>query len=280
MKGVLKDITGQKFGRLLAIKYVGKTKSKIYWLFKCDCGSEKKIIKSSVVCGRTRSCGCMLKENKGAEKSANPMFKNPLNGIWRNMLDRCYNVNHISYKSYGARGITVCDRWLNLYNFCEDMGERLSLAHSIDRIDNSLGYFKENCTWATNKEQARNRRNNKVITVNGVSKLLCEWADEFGISSDTINKRIVVYGWSAVRAVTSDKTPRSRIGEENPKSKLKEDDVKGIFTSNEKYETLANKYKVGIATIQSIKNGVTWKYLTNGLIRGYSQKGRDKLKQK
>ena len=78
---------------------------------------------------------------------------------WKNMKSRCYNKSIKSYEYYGARGIAVCDRWLNSFeNFLSDMGLRPSPSHSIDRKDNSLGYSPDNCTWATKAEQAANRR--------------------------------------------------------------------------------------------------------------------------
>lgn len=84
---------------------------------------------------------------------------------WLAMKQRCYNKKHTHYKDYGGRGITVCDRWLDklngFENFLEDMGHRPSKEYSLDRIDNDKGYYKENCRWATKKEQANNRRGRK-----------------------------------------------------------------------------------------------------------------------
>lgn len=115
---------------------------------------------------------------------------------WRSMLNRCYNPNHTYYYNYGGRGITVCDEWKNDYEkFCEwanQSGYEKSL--SLDRIDNNKGYSPENCRWATRKQQGRNQRTNHKITINGKTKLMCEWAEISGISEKNIYKRIK-RGW-------------------------------------------------------------------------------------
>lgn len=115
---------------------------------------------------------------------------------WRAMINRCYNKNHTYYYNYGGRGITICDEWKNDYqNFCNwanNSGYKKGL--SLDRIDNNKGYFPENCRWATRKQQGRNQRTNRNITINGETKLMCEWAEISGVSSKEICKRIK-RGW-------------------------------------------------------------------------------------
>lgn len=96
---------------------------------------------------------------------------------WRNMVKRCYNVNDISYPNYGARGIKVCDRWRkNFKFFLEDMGYKPSKHHTLDRIDNSKDYSKENCRWATKSEQNRNQRTNVWVEYNGEKIILMDFA--------------------------------------------------------------------------------------------------------
>lgn len=117
---------------------------------------------------------------------------NPLYSRWKAMKQRCYNPKHTYYKNYGARGISVCDEWkdnfLNFYNWAISTGYREGL--TVDRIDNDKGYSPENCRWATKKEQGRNLRTNRPITIGGETKLMCEWAEISGISSANILKRI------------------------------------------------------------------------------------------
>jgi hypothetical protein len=92
------------------------------------------------------------------------------------MMNRCNNTKIYAYKNYGARGITVCERWANkkdgFPNFLKDMGKCPGQEYSLDRINNNLGYYKENCKWSTRKEQARNRRSNNIIEINGVNKCI------------------------------------------------------------------------------------------------------------
>jgi len=125
--------------------------------------------------------------------------------IWQAMISRCYKPTNASYHKYGGRGITVCDRWLNsVQAFIDDMGICPPDKTSIDRIDNSLGYFPENCRWADDIEQNNNRKNVVMLTINGITKSRCNWAREYGISPITIKSRMG-RGWSAERAVTEPK---------------------------------------------------------------------------
>ena len=116
------------------------------------------------------------------------------------MIARCYNPNNAAYNRYGGRGITVCKRWRKFENFLADMGNRPSSKYSIDRIDNSGNYTRENCKWSTMKEQCRNRRNNRLLTLNGETHCVAEWVDIVGIRSDTIRARLK-RGWSVERAL-------------------------------------------------------------------------------
>lgn len=128
---------------------------------------------------------------------------------WYGMLDRCLNKEHQAYHNYGGRGISVCDRWSGengLDNFCTDMGLAPSLKHSLDRIDNSLGYFPDNCRWATRKEQARNRRTNKLITIDKETKSMAEWCEIYNIDYLLVKDRIHD-GWEPLKAFT---TPKKR----------------------------------------------------------------------
>jgi len=122
---------------------------------------------------------------------------------WTNMKTRCYNVKNKSYRNYGARGITVCERWRTSFvNFLNDMGERPSLKYSLDRKDNNKGYCKENCYWATAKQQANNTRCSRLITYNNRTQTLRQWTDELGLSYVNIHARINYYGWSIDDAFT------------------------------------------------------------------------------
>lgn len=115
------------------------------------------------------------------------------------MLARCRNPNTVAYPEYGGRGITVCERWSDFRNFFADMGEPTP-GLTLDRIDNNLGYSKENCRWATRTQQGRNKRSNRILIVAGESKTMSEWAEATGLKLSTIWAR-VNKGWSADDAV-------------------------------------------------------------------------------
>lgn len=108
---------------------------------------------------------------------------------WDAMRQRCNNKNNPKYNIYGGRGITVCEQWKQFINFLNDMGEAPK-GYQIDRINNDKGYYKRNCRWRTPKQQARNRSNNRLITHDGKTQCLSEWAEETGINRETISSRI------------------------------------------------------------------------------------------
>ena len=151
------DITGQRFGRLVAITHVNSRG----WLCRCDCGRET-IAKSGILnSGGRKSCGCLrteltvLRSYKHGHKGRNR--QSATYSVWKGMITRCTNCKTRDWKFYGARGITVCERWHDFTNFLADMGERPD-GLTIDRINNKLGYSPDNCRWVTQSEQYQNRR--------------------------------------------------------------------------------------------------------------------------
>ncbi len=106
---------------------------------------------------------------------------------WVNMLTRCRNVGNKSYLEYGARGITVCDRWLDFENFISDMGLKPTIKHQIERIDNDGNYELSNCRWATCKEQCPNRRNTRKFTFNGEEMIMSDWARRFNVTDGMLH---------------------------------------------------------------------------------------------
>jgi hypothetical protein len=129
-------------------------------------------------------------------------------GIWGNMKSRCLNKNDDRYESYGGRGITVCEKWKDFIGFWDDMKDGYSPIKTLDRIDNNKGYSKDNCRWATAKQQQRNMRSNVILTFNGRSMCITEWAEELGYNTSTLRKRISRSGWSVQRALTEIPKPR------------------------------------------------------------------------
>jgi hypothetical protein len=118
---------------------------------------------------------------------------------WKSMRNRCLSVANESFHYYGGRGIKVCNEWLSFRNFERDMKPSYKKGLSLDRINNNGNYCKENCRWATRKEQARNRRSN--LNIKG--KTLAEWQDILGINHDTLWKRYFVYGWSLNKTLST-----------------------------------------------------------------------------
>jgi hypothetical protein len=137
----------------------------------------------------------------------NPAFRERrrLNSVWRNMSERCHNSDHKSFARYGARGITVCDRWRGpdgFETFLVDVGPRPSDTHTLDRIDNDGPYCPENCRWATMEQQSNNRRGNHRVTFNGQTLTVAQWRRVTGIKEITIRMRLK-RGWPVAAALDS-----------------------------------------------------------------------------
>lgn len=196
------DLAGQKFGRLMALRPSFKSK-RTYWLCKCECGKEKIIERGNLVCGRTKSCGCLYVGNPTHGFTGTRFFS-----IFNNMRNRCNNKNVQCFNLYGGRGIKCL--WKNFEEFKMDMYESY-IEHcakfgekntSIDRINNSGSYSKENCQWATSIEQTNNTRRNRHLYFNGQTKTISQWARIVNISREVIYQRIGKLGWTAEKALT------------------------------------------------------------------------------
>jgi hypothetical protein len=119
------------------------------------------------------------------------------------MMERCHNRSNKDYPDYGGRGIRVCERWRAFAAFFADMGVRPSLAHSIDRYPNNDGNYEPgNCRWATSKEQARNKRNNRILRHGGRAATIAEWAEITGLPGGTIQARVTQLRWSVADALS------------------------------------------------------------------------------
>jgi hypothetical protein len=201
----VEDFIGKKINHLTVLEEVGRKVER--WVrVKCDCGVIKELRFNTLLRknSKTTSCGCQKPITTRLVHLTHGKTKTKEFKCWQHIRDRCYKTNNTHYLRYGGRGITVCDRWLESFeNFYEDMGTAPTSKHTIERIDNDAGYFKDNCRWATYKEQANNKNNNRKITFRGITKNLSQWAEELGIDRVTILARIDKYSWSTERALTS-----------------------------------------------------------------------------
>lgn len=193
-----KDLTGLRFGRWTSPGIFQRRDPHIYWLARCDCGVARWVRSDAPTGGRSTSCGCYAREvwsTHGAKKS--PEWE-----AWSAMRKRCTNPNHRFYHRYGGRGIGICERWSSFERFLEDMGSRPSSKHSLDRIDNDGNYSPENCRWATQKEQMRNRSANRIVTVRGEQMCLADAVDRFAAASYATVQQRLDRGWDIERALT------------------------------------------------------------------------------
>lgn len=187
------NLIGKVFGRLTVISMVDSDRYGYRWMCSCECGGLSVVRGSHLRQGHIRSCGCMQGNRTatikhGYAKKGKP---SPEYSVWLAMMARCNNPKTKSYRLYGGRGISVCERWLRFKNFIADMGNRPSNKHSIDRYPNKDGNYEPgNCRWATIKEQNRNTSRNVFIEFAGKSQILEEWANELGTDPSNISRRL------------------------------------------------------------------------------------------
>lgn len=191
------ELIGKRFGRLVVVERVPSARpGSAMWRCRCDCGGTKDVASKYLSNGTVSSCGCLVRthgHSSGGSRTKTYM-------TWDSMRRRCENPSHRAYPDYGGRGITVCDRWRDFSCFLEDMGEKPE-GFSLDRIDNSLGYSKENCRWATSQEQNRNTRGTRMVVCDGESRSIIEWSELRGWPHHVIASRLRA-GWSEQRAVS------------------------------------------------------------------------------
>lgn len=214
-----KDLTGQRFGRLLVVEYAGTTGNafRTLWRCRCDCGATPVVLANSLATRRTRSCGCLQPEIVTARNFRHGLAKKGQWCVeyrpWAAMIQRCYNPDCKGFKYYGGRGITVCPEWRNSFAaFIRDMGSRPS-GSSLDRINNDGNYscgrcpvcrkngWPPNCRWADRTTQSRNSRHAHKLTAHRKTMCLSAWSEETGIPYSTIKWRLRM-GWSAERIVS------------------------------------------------------------------------------
>lgn len=212
---------GQRFGRLRITQPAGVVRVHDKVQVTCDCGTTKSVTLISMQQGLTRSCGCLHRETAAAvgRRGTKHGHKTTAGAsaeynTWQSMLARCRNPASKDFDRYGGRGIMVCERWESFENFLADMGPRPSPKHTLDRFPKQDGnYEPDNCRWATATEQARNRRNNRLLDYRGRTAPMVELAEACGIRPGTVQLRLR-RGWTVAEALETPPgavPPRQRV---------------------------------------------------------------------
>lgn len=193
---VAEDMTGRRFGRLTVIERSGyvldkSNRKSINWKCQCDCGNITYVTSNNLK-GKTRSCGCYLREIAGKQTITHGFRKTRLYSIYNSMKQRCNNKNNHAYKNYGGRGIKVCDEWNKpdgLKNFAEwALNNGYSDDLTIDRINVNGDYEPSNCRWVSISEQSKNTRRNVLICYEGKTMILSDFSRITGIDHRYISR--------------------------------------------------------------------------------------------
>lgn len=199
----IKDITGQRFEDLEALNFEYSKNGVRYWRFRCKCGREIVVRKSSVTSKNTTGCKECSKIKLSNMNKTHGMSRTRLYKEWAGIIQRCNNPKSTSYERYGARGITICKEWMKFETFRDwALSNGYSDELTIDRKDVNGNYCPENCKWSTTKEQSLNKRNSRKFTYDGKTMTMSEWAKEIGISSSSLFGRLK-RGWSIEKALST-----------------------------------------------------------------------------
>lgn len=204
-----KDETGNIYGKLTVLQFAEMRRGLAYWHCRCECGTMTIVAGADLRKKSTVSCGCH-------RASAGGGYKTTEYSSWKEMKARCYNQNDTGYHWHGGRGIRICKNWRHTFpQFLADMGKKPSTEHSIERIDNDGNYscgqceecvakgWPANCKWATDLEQRQNTRKTRLLTYNGETHGLREWARRLGISHCTLRSRLAK-GWPIEKVFSSE----------------------------------------------------------------------------
>ena len=198
----MKDRTGEKYTRLTVISFSHRDGKHYYWNCSCECGQTRVVELSRLTSGDTKSCGCYKLERFIKSNTTHGKSKTREYSIWEGIQNRCGDNSNEYNKLYFGRGIRVCDRWSKFENFFADMGPAPSKKYSLDRINNDGNYEPGNCRWATPIEQANNRRDNRLETIDGVTKTVADWIRHFNANDYLVRGRLRHKNWTLLRALT------------------------------------------------------------------------------
>lgn len=196
------DLTGQTFGKLTVVEFMGRKNHHSWFRCVCECGGETTTTSNNLRRIHTVSCGCVNEKLFREASFTHRLCKHPLYVSWIGMRNRCYYKKHNRYKHYGGKGIKVCAEWKDNFQCFYDWSIANGWARglSIDRKENDKDYCPENCKFSTVKEQSRNRTSNIIITINGITRIATEWAEITGGNATTIRSRFKK-GWTPEESV-------------------------------------------------------------------------------
>ena len=207
------DLRGQRFGRFVVIDRGAAKDGRTTWRCRCDCGQEKVVLAELLRRGDSRSCGCIVREGNHYVHGHHRYGSDGINRrtreyiAWTNAKQRCTNPNDPRYQRYGARGIAMCERWRHSFAaFLADMG-RSPEGHTLERTNNDGHYEPGNCKWVPRAAQAVNKSNSRVLTHDGKTLTVSQWARVIGINEGSIRRRLE-RGWSIHDALTKPLGPR------------------------------------------------------------------------
>lgn len=212
MKTTKIDRTGHIYGRLLVLKDIARQGKAVVWECRCACGKLHRVTGNNLSSKQTKSCGCLKRDKALKHGHSADYIMSKTYVAWTAMRQRCNNPKHTAYKYYGGRGISICKRWRKFENFLADMGE-VPKHHTLDRVDNSKGYTKSNCRWATRKTQSSNIRSNRRLTYKRQTKTMAEWSEVLNIPYYTLSYRLNRRKWSVEEAFTTPLNYCRRKGE-------------------------------------------------------------------
>lgn len=210
------NLNGQRFGKLLVIGDSVKQGRRKFYPCLCDCGRETLVRDDALTSGGTKSCGCSRSYHQGKTSDNRYERRGRLYHVWYGMKRRCENPKDTSYHRYGGRGITVCEEWSNSYeafvDWAMESGYDPNSKHkecTLDRIDNNGNYEPSNCRWANMTVQSNNRRSSVLITYQGETLTVAEWAKKVGLNHGALLNRIN-QGWDIEVALTTPSTKGNR----------------------------------------------------------------------
>lgn len=205
------EVVGKRFNRLEITGVIGVQDSSTIVSFLCECGQEGEAPMWRIASGAKRSCGCLRREKTVERNTIHGLTHRPEYKVWVNIHTRCYNPKSKSFSRYGAKGIVMSDVWRDSFEaFYRDMGPRPSPRHSVERVQNHLGYSADNCVWATLSEQARNKSTSIRYTLEGVTKTLKEWASDVGLDYHAAYWRHQ-QGWTIDRIINTPSRKRPTV---------------------------------------------------------------------